>query len=400
MSTPIRTIGSISEQIRGVSYAKADASDVKLDGYLPILRAGNITEFGLTFDDLVFVPSKKVSNNQKIRKNDIVIAASSGSLSVVGKAARTIDDFEGGFGAFCKVLRPNSEVDSSYFAHYFLTPAYRRKISSLAAGANINNLRNNDIDDLQIPLPPLPEQKRIAAILDAADALRTQRRQSIAELDLLLQSTFLEMFGDPVENTKGWEKEKLGSLIVHGPQNGLYKHAKDYGRGTRILRIDGFYNGKVLSEENLKRLQASEKEIETYKLNHNDIVINRVNSREYLGKSALIPKFNEYILFESNMMRMTLDKEKIVPRFAINFLQTGFIKNQILNRAKDAVNQSSINQKDVCDFDILIPPLKIQKEFAEIVEAIEAQKTRLQAHLVELDTLFASLQQRAFNGEL
>ena len=212
MSIPIVTIGSISEQIRGVSYSKTDASDIRLEGYLPILRAGNITESGLTFDDSVFVPSGKISNTQKIKKNDILIAASSGSLSVVGKAARALDDFNGGFGAFCKVLRPNAKVDPAYFANYFFTSEYRRKISSVAAGANINNLRNSDIDDLEIPLPPLAEQKRLAAILDKADAIRRKRQQAIELADEFLRSVFLDMFGDPVTNPKGWEICSVGDV--------------------------------------------------------------------------------------------------------------------------------------------------------------------------------------------
>ena len=179
---------------------------------MPILRAGNITESGLTFDDSVFVPSGKISNTQKIKKNDILIAASSGSLSVVGKAARALDDFNGGFGAFCKVLRPNAKVDPAYFANYFFTSEYRRKISSVAAGANINNLRNSDIDDLEIPLPPLAEQKRLAAILDKADAIRRKRQQAIELADEFLRSVFLDMFGDPVTNPKGWEICSVGDV--------------------------------------------------------------------------------------------------------------------------------------------------------------------------------------------
>src|SRR5690606_9632962 len=156
-----------------------------------------------TYDNLVYVPSSKISPKQKVKKNDVVVAASSGSIEVIGKAARALEDFGGGFGAFCKVLRPNGRVDPAYFWHFFRTPDYRRKVSFLAAGANINNLRNEDLDNLQILLPPLGEQKRIAGILDAADMLRAKRREALAQLDTLLQSTFLNMFGDPVTNPMG-----------------------------------------------------------------------------------------------------------------------------------------------------------------------------------------------------
>jgi type I restriction enzyme S subunit len=143
-------VGDVSEQIRGVSYAKADASASPRPGYLPILRAGNITEEGLVFNDLVFVPKERIAEKQRVRKNDVLIAASSGSLDVVGKAARATQDYDGGFGAFCKVLRPFHEVDPSYFSHFFRTADYRRRVSALAAGININNLRNEDLDEMMI----------------------------------------------------------------------------------------------------------------------------------------------------------------------------------------------------------------------------------------------------------
>ena len=137
--------GKLAEQLRGVTYRKSDASSTPRPGYLPVLRAGNITEDGLTFDDLVFVPSEYISAKQKIRRNDVVIATSSGSLDVVGKSARALDDHEASFGAFCKVLRPGPDVDPAYFAHFFRTQLYRQTVSALAAGVNINNLRNEHL---------------------------------------------------------------------------------------------------------------------------------------------------------------------------------------------------------------------------------------------------------------
>ena len=207
--TQIVKIGKISTQIRGVSYSKNDAILKKEDGYLPVLRANNIQEQGLFLKDFVYIPESKISNKQKILIGDVVIAASSGSINLVGKAASAKENINAGFGAFCKILRPNIElVDPRYFANYFQTQKYRQIISNLAAGANINNLKNEHLDDLEIPLPPLSEQRRIASILDQADALRQKRQQAIQKLDQLLQATFIDMFGDPVSNPKGWDIKK------------------------------------------------------------------------------------------------------------------------------------------------------------------------------------------------
>ena len=211
MSEIVR-VCELAEQLRGVTYSKSDASSTPRPGYLPVLRAGNISEDGLTFDDLVFVPAERISARQRIRRNDILIAASSGSLDVVGKAARALDDYEAGFGAFCKVLRPGPDVDPAYFAHFFRTQQYRQRVSALAAGVNINNLRNEHLGEFEIPIPALPEQRRIAEVLDKADALWAKRREALAQLATLIQSIFLDMFGNPTTNPKGWPVATLRSL--------------------------------------------------------------------------------------------------------------------------------------------------------------------------------------------
>ncbi|MCR6659657.1 MAG: restriction endonuclease subunit S [Asticcacaulis sp.] len=208
----VALLSEIAEQLRGVSYGKSDVTDHPADGYIPVLRANNITDVGLALDDLVYVRSNKVASKQKIKSGDIVIAASSGSISVVGKAAQAEFDLDAGFGAFCKVVRPSEKVNARYLGHFFKTSEYRQKMSTLAAGANINNLKNEHIDDLLIPLPPLDEQKRIAAILDQADALRRLRQRSLDRLNTLSQAIFYEMFGDPATNPLSFPTRKASEM--------------------------------------------------------------------------------------------------------------------------------------------------------------------------------------------
>ncbi|MFS4550740.1 restriction endonuclease subunit S [Comamonas resistens] len=395
MSWPIVKIGDVSEQIRGVSYAKEDASLTPKDSYLPVLRANNITEFGLQFDDLVYVPASRIKQKQIINQHDVVIAASSGSLDVVGKAASALVDFRGGFGAFCKVLRPNSKIDPRYFSNYFQTKKYRQKISLLAAGANINNLKNEHLDNLEIPLPPLSEQRRIAAILDKAEALRSKRREAIAKLDQLLRSVFLEMFGDPAENPKQWRRAHLGDLLVDGPQNGLYKPASFYGTGTPILRIDGFKSGDVIDTLPIKRLMLSDSEVKKYQIKSNDIIINRVNSPEHLGKAAIFTLADQ-VVFESNMMRISIDANQANPNYINFFLMQDFIKQQIQKSRKDAINQSSINQEDVQNFRINLPEIDVQDRFAMIIRNIARRKKQYSDQLMQFSTLQTSLQHKFF----
>jgi type I restriction enzyme S subunit len=393
MKVVISRVDDIADQIRGVTYRKQDAATSKMNGFLPVLRAGNITDQGLTYEDLVYVPASKISEKQKIRKHDVLIAASSGSLDVVGKAAPALEDFEGGFGAFCKVLRPHKNVDPAYFAQFFKTPEYRRTVSSLAAGANINNLRNEDLDGLQIPLPPLGEQKRIAAILDAADALRAKRRETLAQLDTLLQSTFLDMFGDPVTNPKGLPLKNLGDVC--DVRDGTHDSPKYLELGHPLLTSKNFKNGKIdfngaslISEEDFHQINKRSK------VDIGDLVMPMIGT---IGNPVLVER--DPIFAIKNVALIKFHNGSPDNRFVRQLLCSNYF-DHVTAKANRGGTQKFVALKDLRKMPIPLPSIDLQKKFTTIVESIEQQKTRLRAHLTELDTLFASLQDRAFKGAL
>lgn len=296
----------------------------------------------------------------------------------------------------------SDRVVPAYLRHALVCDNFHTQFMRTVSGVGGSLLRARpaQVGKIQVPLPPLPEQRRIAAILDQADALRVKRREALAQLDSLTQSVFVEMFGEPMANPKGWQRVPLGQLMADGPQNGLYKPASDYGSGTPIVRIDAFYDGVVTGLAKLKRVQLSDSEASKYALHENDIVINRVNSPDYLGKSALIPALAEPTVFESNMMRFSVKPELATARYLVAFLQTGFIKAQIRTASKDAVNQSSINQQDVQSFLVNLPPLSLQIDFVARLDEVDRLRKAYDASADALDQLFASLQHRAFRGEL
>lgn len=274
------------------------------------------------------------------------------------------------------------------------------RLAALGRGATFKQITRRDIDDFEVFLPPLDVQKRIAAILDQADSLRRLRQRTIERLNDLEFAVFDEMFGDPAINPLKWDTWELGQLIAIGPQNGLYKPASEYGSGTPILRIDAFYDGVVTKLDTLKRVRVSDQERNVYALNEDDIVVNRVNSLDYLGKSALIPRLAEPTIFESNMMRFAVNRDLVHPAYVVRFLQTVFAKQQILRVAKNAVNQSSINQSDVQSFEIRVPPLPLQHTFHERLKYIQSQARMHSESLQGTERLFSSLQHCAFRGEL
>ena len=316
--------------------------------------------------------------------------ASVGNVAILGKEMATSQDF---VNWVC-----GEQLLPEYL--YWAFKGSEATFSLEKQGSTHQTIYMPTVARFHILLPPLPEQRRIAEVLDRAEALRAKRRAALAQLDDLTQAIFLDLFGDPATNPKGWPRTSLGELIATGPQNGLYKPASDYGSGTPILRIDAFYDGEVTKLTTLKRVRVSDEERDLYGLRVGDIVVNRVNSMEYLGKSALIPDLDEPTVFESNVMRFDVALKTVQPSYVVQFLQSKFIKKQILTAAKNAVNQSSINQQDVKGFQVNVPPLSLQRDFARRIAAVEKLKAAHRASLAELDALFSALQHRAFRGEL
>jgi type I restriction enzyme, S subunit len=262
---------------------------------------------------------------QLVSSGDVLVSTVRPNLNGVARVPSELDGATASTG-FC-VLRPEpKKIDGSYLFQWVKSSAFVGDMVAKATGASYPAVSDRIIFESSIPLPPLSEQRRIAAILDQAETLRTQRRQALAHLDTLTQSLFLDMFGDPASNPNGLPRMKLGELIAEGPQNGLYKSSTEYGSGTPILRIDAFYDGVVTKLNSLKRVRLSADEIKLFGLASEDIVINRVNSIEYLGKSALIPPLSEPTVFESNMMRFTVRRDQVEPGYVVHFMQTPFIK--------------------------------------------------------------------------
>lgn len=224
---PLVKLDHVVGFIRGVSFGKADASYRATDGYLPILRAGNIGDSLALREDLVWVPPARVHEEQMLRVHDLAICMSSGSPAVVGKTAQLREPWRGSVGAFCGIIRPRPHVYPGFIAHWFQAGAFREWRDDQRRGANIQNLRFSQLAELEIPLPALAEQKRIAerltAQLAAVEQARAAAQSRLAAAQALPAAYLRETFGEvapfsasvlrPVEPTRpGWSWRLLTDI--------------------------------------------------------------------------------------------------------------------------------------------------------------------------------------------
>lgn len=294
-------------------------------------------------------------------------------------------------------LLPDAErLDRKYLYYWVRRQTVIDALMDKNTGARMPRADMKVLLEFEVNLPSLEEQRSIVAVLDRAAAIRLRVDEAKTKARALVPALFAEMFGDPLTNPKSWPETNLGSLIATGPQNGLYRPSEDYGSGTRILRIDSFDDGTLVPQKSLRRLEVDSATINTYCLLEGDLVINRVNSPPQLGKSVVIGELEEDTLFESNMMRVTPDRSRVLPVYLGALLQLPAARSSLVRNAKHAINQSSINQKDVKSFELPLPPMELQIEFRKRALALFSIANTLDFAAFRSEKLTDSMATRVF----
>lgn len=338
---------------------------------------------------------------QLVCSGDVLVSTVRPNLNGV---ARVPSDLHGATAStgFCVLRADPEKLDGSYLFQWVKSPNFVSDMVSKATGASYPAVSDRIIFESPIPLPPLPEQRRIAAILDQADTLRTQRRAALAQLDSLTQSLFLDMFGDDARGEPAFPALPLVNVLETPLQNGAYYPKEQYTLqgGFEMVHMSDAFNG-IVSRGGLKRVSCSDTDLKKYSLTESDILLAR-RSLTYEGaaKPCLIPAATEPLLFESSFIRVTPDKTKLTVPYLFHYLNNERIREK---RVRPYVTQSTIsgiNQSNLERVSVVVPPLPLQQTFATRVQAIEALKTQHRAALAAQDALFASLQQRAFAGTL
>ena len=399
MSWPVGTIGEVCEVVSGATPRTGKPEF--WDGEVPWVTPKDLSKLGQKhLDDTPRKITKAglESCSAKMLPAQSVLFSSRAPIGLVAINTLPVCTNQG-----FKSLVPHFDLVSPDFLFWWLR-SQEEHIQSKGRGATFKEISKKIVEELQIPLPPLDEQKRIAGVLDAADALRAKRREALAQLDMLLQSAFLDMFGDPVTNSRGWHvgpledyfsKTRTGTCC--GPFGSALKKREYVEDGVPVWGIDNVKPNQFVQNRSLFITPAKFAQLRRYSVESGDILISRAGT---VGRMCVATPTVEQSIVGTNLIRLTLDPEAISPVYFASLFTFCGARLPGLRASGDDRAYSFLNTTRLKSLVVPLPPLDLQLGFAAIVESVEQQKASQRAHLAELDTLFASLQSRAFRGEL
>jgi len=297
-----------------------------------------------------------------------------------------------GFKSF---IPKGDRVHAKFLYHWLRTN--RSYLESLGNGVTFKEVSKAVVSRIEIPLPSLPEQRRIADFLDKADALRAKRRAALAQFDTLTQSVFLDMFGDPATNPKGFVKKPLMSLVRADEtiNYGVVQPGDDSERGIPLIRVGDLLDGRV-NHTFLKRIDPSiEATYKRSRLRGDEILVSCVGS---IGVVALADDSVRGFNIARAVARIPV-AETTSRVFLAAYLKTDFVQRYFTSELR-TVSQPTLNIKQLSETVVVLPPIELQTEFVARAAAVTKLNSSQRGSSSHLDRLFASLQYRAFRGEL
>ena len=359
---------------------------------IPFISAKDLENNLIKHDNLNYISEETYNKlgSGKLQPNDILFCLR-GSL---GKFAINKDGLKGGIASSLVLLRAKEDLQINYLKHYLNSPRMKRLITKSDNGSSQPNLSGANVKKFPIPLPPLDQQKKIAAILDAADACRQKTKALIEKYDELTQSLFLDMFGDPVSNPRGWEKVELGKVL--DVRDGTHDSPKYKESGYPLVTSKNIKNGKLIlddvnyiSEEDYNKINLRSK------VDVGDIIMPMIGT---IGNPLLVD-FEVNFAIKNVALFKFKDNSIIINKMLLNLLNGHFLERFSSLNNKGGT-QKFVSLGDIRKMIVPIPPLHLQNQFAERVAVIEEQKAIAQKSLAQAEDLFNSLLQRAFKGEL
>jgi len=260
-------------------------------------------------------------------------------------------------------------IDQDFFYRLLGSDAIYAAFAQLAAGATVKNLNIDLVKGVSVPVPTLPEQRRIAAILDQADALRAKRREALAQLESLTQSIFIEMFGDPATNPHHWPVGRIADLLESASYGTSEKSASS--GEVPVLRMNNLTRSGELDLRDLKYMELPESLRSRYLVRGGDVLFNRTNSADLVGKTAMVPQGLPPLAYAGYLIRLRVNSASS-PTYLSRFLNTGYAKLMLRGMCKSIIGMANINATEIQAMKIAVPPLALQQTFATRIQAVES----------------------------
>ena len=362
-------------------------------GTIPFVTPGDLNAFS-------YIKSTSSSLTQLGVSKARILPAESTMVCCIGSLGKV------GFAGI--ELVTNQQINSLIFDKDKVYPRYgfhfcktlKPLLEQIAPNTTLPIINKSRFSEIEIPLPPLPEQKRIAAILDKADALREHRRQAIAKLDELLQSVFIDMFGDPVTNPKGWSQSILGDIAE--VSSGAMKGRKFNGQQTVFkpyLRVANVQDS-FLDLREIKLIEVAPNDVEKYRLKCGDVLMTEGGDPDKLGRGAIWSGEIAECLHQNHIYKVRVNDQILKPEYLSALTGSEAGKRYFLRQAKQTTGIATINMTQLRKFPVSIPPLALQQQYIKSVNALNSLRRSLEKSHVKSQELFQSFQQRAFTGEL
>jgi type I restriction enzyme S subunit len=322
----------------------------------------------LRVSDISGTSKKKVytvaDNLKLVNKGDLL-------LTLDGTPGIVSDQFEGAISSgIRKIDIANSKLLQDYLKFYLKSDNVQRIIYKYATGATILHA-SKSIHYIDVVLPSLETQKKIVQVLEKTKSAIEKKKEAIKLLDELVKSRFIGMFGDPVLNPKGWQKGKISDVIIK-TQYGTSNKADEGNGEFKILRMNNItYDGKW-DFSSIKYVDLDKKEQEKFLVYKGEVLFNRTNSKELVGKTAVY-KEDEPMAYAGYLVKAT-PNGKANGEFISSYMNTKYIKAKLLNMAKSIVGMANINAEEFKKIDIYIPPIELQNQFAGFVKQVDKLK--------------------------
>ncbi|HFQ5014821.1 TPA: restriction endonuclease subunit S [Vibrio vulnificus] len=361
------------------------------NGDIPFVTPGDLGEVGVISSTSRTLTRKGADSIRPIPEGSVMVCCIGATVGKVGITSKEVATNQ----------QINSLVVDQSIAYpkyvYYFCKTIKDKLMAASSSTTMPIVNKTTFSELEIPLPPLDEQKRIAAILDKADAIRQKRKQAITLADEFLRSVFLEMFGDPVTNPKGFP---LGTIrdLVESANYGTSGKASESEGEYPVLRMGNITYQGSWDFSDLKYIDLTEKELPKYLVHKGDLLFNRTNSRELVGKTAVYEE-ELPMAFAGYLVRVRAN-EMGNTYYLSGYLNSGHGKKVLSGMCKSIVGMANINAQELQNIKLLLPPIELQNRYEEIVKAVRSRVSTQIVSLTELNELFSSLSQKAFSGQL